>query len=142
MSNIDIGTKYLIIDKLDYETLSKIFYTNVLYETNHIIIKYKNFSREEIDKALEEHSKTLANIYSLSPDTDDLEEYILDYRGKIIDMLAEMSSYDAEDSASVIRETLMLEQIKIDGLKRNIRGFCNQNSKYFNPDARIDVQFI
>lgn len=142
MKNIDIETKYLIIDKLDYKTLAKIFNTDILHETNHVVIKYKKFSTEEIDKALEEHSKTLANICSLNSDDDDSEEYTLNNRGKIIDMLAEMSCYDAKDSVSVIQETLMLEQIKLDGLRKTLVGFCNQHSRYFNPEAKIDIQFI
>ena len=57
MNNIDIKTNYLVIDNLNYETLVKIFSTDVLYETNNIIVKQKKFSTKEIETALAEHTK-------------------------------------------------------------------------------------
>lgn len=84
----EIKTNYLTIDNLSYETLVKIFDTSVIYDTNHIIVRQKKFSTEEIEKALAEHSKTLSHIYAL--DDDDEIEYTLNNRGVVLDLLLDM----------------------------------------------------
>lgn len=144
MRNIDIGTKYLVIDNLNYETLVKIFSTDVLYETNNIIVKQKKFSKEEIEAALAEHTKLLASVWSLNEE-DCPEECTLNNRGEVIDLLAEMldDDYSSEEYTTAIQETLLFKQMQLDGMRRNIYNSANnKRSRYFNPDARIDVKFI
>lgn len=144
MRNIDIGTKYLVIDNLNYETLVKIFSTDVLYETNNIIVRQKKFSTEEIETALAEHTKLLANVWSLNEE-DCPEGCTLNHRGEIIDLLAEMlgDDYSSEEYTTAIQETLLFKQMQLDGMRRNIYNSANnKRSRYFNPDAIIDVQFI
>jgi hypothetical protein len=139
----EIKTNYLTIDNLSYETLVKIFDTSVIYDTNHIIVRQKKFSTEEIEKALAEHSKTLSHIYAL--DDDDEIEYTLNNRGVVLDLLLDMlgDEYDDETCVTAIPETIMLEQMKLDGLRRNIYNSANnKHSRYFNPDARVDIEFI
>lgn len=139
-----INTKYIVIDNLSYEAMSQIFDTSILYNTNHIVVKCKKFTLEEIDVALECHSKMLLNI--ISPNSDDDLEYILDNRGKIIDILIEMSC-DPESSIDCIRFELEMEQAKMDYFGKN---FFDRNGmpiglsspNYFNPIAKIDVEYI
>ena len=51
--------------------------------------------------------------------------------------------YDDETCVTAIPETIMLEQMKLDGLRRNIYNSANnKHSRYFNPDARVDIEFI
>lgn len=144
MNNIDIKTNYLVIDNLNYETLVKIFNTDVLYETNNIIVKQKKFSTKEIEIALAEHTKLLASVWSLNEE-DCPEECTLNNRGEVIDLLAEMlgDDYSSEEYTTAIQETLLFKQMQLDGMRRNIYNSANnKRSRYFNPDAIIDVQFI
>lgn len=144
MNNIDIKTNYLVIDDLKYETLVKIFSTDVLYETNSIVVKQKKFSTEEIETALAEHTKLLANIWSLNEE-ECPEKCTLNYRGEIIDLLAEMlgDDYSSEGYTTAIQETLLFKQMQLDGMRRNIYNSANnKHSRYFNPDAMINIQFI
>ena len=51
--------------------------------------------------------------------------------------------YSSEECTTAIQETLLFKQMQLDGMRRNIYNSANnKRSRYFNPDARIDVKFI
>ena len=112
--------KILVINDLTYETLSKVFSSDILYDTDKIIVKQKMFTDEEVEKALAEHSKYLANVYSLDEDFVPDEKPLND-RGKIIELLSDMLGYDlddVDDMGTAIQETLLFEQMKLYGLRK------------------------
>lgn len=137
--------KTLTINDLSYETLSKVFSSDVLYDTDKIIVKLKMFTNEEVERALAEHSKYLANVYSLDEDFISDEKPLND-RGKIIELLSDMLGYDLDDideMGTAIQETLLFEQMKLYGLRKFV--FSNRfknRQRYFNPEAPIVVEIL
>ena len=137
--------KVLIINDLNYETLSKIFSSDILYDTDRIIVKQKMFTDEEVEKALSEHSRYLANVYSLDDDFVS-DEKPLDDRGKIIELLSDMLGYDLDDiddMGTAIQETLLFEQMKLYGLRKFVfSSKFKSRQRYFNPEAPIVVEIL
>lgn len=124
----------IVIDKLDYETLSKVFEHDYIYETDRIVIKQKKFTHEEMKKALLDFTNTLLEGFGK-------DEY-KNKCGKIIDLLVYMLSCD-EDDPIAIQETLLFEQWWIDGLRNYSTKGCKTGKKrYFNPEAKIETIFI
>lgn len=76
----------LTIDSLDAETLAKIFEREYLYETNRVVVYYKEFSRKKIEKA---YYKLAANIAK--------GKYSSKYDEKVLVLLNEMRGYDKEE---------------------------------------------
>lgn len=132
----------ITIDNLEYETLSGVFSTWYLYETDKVLIKMKNFSVEEIEAAIVKHAKIVEQIYDDSFEIGE-EGIETGNRGKIIDLLEAMLNDDFEKGESDnLRETIMLNQWIVDGLRRHVTGSCKKPKRYFNPEARIDVLYI
>lgn len=137
--------KVLVINDLTYETLSKIFSSDILYDTDKIIVKQKMFTDEEVEGALAEHTQYLANVYSLDDDFVPDEKPLND-RGKIIELLSEMLSYDLNDideMATAIQETLLFEQMKLYGLRKFVfSSKFKSKQRYFNPEAPIVIELL
>lgn len=135
--------KEIIIKDLTRKTLSQLFDASILYDTDRIIIKIKPFSVIEIQKALTTHLEYLLNVYS-----DDFEgdSEPLNDKGKVIDLLSEIQCYelcDIEERHTVIAETLMMEQMRLYGLRELV--FCSDNrmgKRYYNPYAEIAFEIL
>ena len=124
----------ITIDNLEYETLSRVFNHNYIYETDRIIVKQKQFTHEEMKEAL-------SKFISFLSDEFEKEEYKSNC-GKIIDLLVYMLSCD-EDDPIAIQETLLFEQWWVDGLRNYSTKECRtSNKRYFNPEANIKTIFI
>lgn len=135
--------KVIEIHDLTYGTLLKLFESDILYDTDIIFIKFHWFEQKDIDRALTKHLEYLLKVY-----TDKLEEdsEALNNRGKVIDFLMGLPGADEcefDDIASHIQETLMMEQMRIYGLRKLV--FCGDKrmcNRYFNPNAEIAVEEI
>ncbi|MSS11758.1 hypothetical protein FYJ38_24435 [Clostridium sp. WB02_MRS01] len=135
----------ITIDDLEYETLNEIYDGQFIYETDRIIVKQKKFSEQEIEEALMNHTKLLAQVYDNSFDIgeDGIE---MNNRGSIIELLSEMlgDDYDDPDMSTSIQEAIMHRQWQTEGLRR----YCTWNGKedkplrYFNPEAEIEIVYI
>lgn len=124
----------ITIDKLDYETLGKVFEHDYIYETDRIVIKQKKFTHEEMQKALLDFTNMLSAEFE--------KEKYKSKCGKIIDLLVYMICCD-EDDPIAIQETLLFEQWWVDGLRNySTKGFKTGNRRYFNPEAKIETIFI
>ena len=135
--------KTLIINDLSYETLSKVFSSDILYDTDKIVIKLKMFTDEEVEKALAEHTQYLANVYSLDNHFVSDEKSLND-RGRIIELLSDMLGYDLDnidEMGTAIQETLLFEQMKLYGLRKFVFG-NRIRQRYFNPGARIIIELL
>lgn len=135
--------KTLTINDLSYETLSKVFSSDILYDTDKIVIRLKIFSNEEVENALAEHTQYLANVYSLDNNFVSDEKPLND-RGKIIELLSDMLGYDLDDideMGTAIQETLLFEQMKLYGLRKFVFG-NRIRQRYFNPEARIIIELL
>lgn len=137
--------KVIIIEDLTYETLSKVFDNNLLYDTNRIIIKQKVFTNKDVEMALAEHTKCISDVYDLhkqyASDRNSLED-----RGKIIDLLGNMLAYDLSDSSEMgtaIQETLLFKQMQLYGMRKFVYGSKSiVRKRYFNPKAPIVVEIL
>lgn len=131
----------ITIDNLEYETLCKIFEHDYLYETDRIVVKQKKFSEEEIETALAKYTGQLSKAFSVDSDID---EFILNDRGKILDLLINMldETYDGEFSTA-IEDAVMYEQWWIEGFRKHLTWRKdNKPPCYFNPEANIETVFI
>lgn len=135
----------ITINNLEYETLNEIYDGQFIYETDRIIVKQKKFSEQEIELALMNQTKLLAQVYDNSFDIGE-DGVVMNNRGKIIELLSEMlgDDYDDPDMSTSIQETIMHSQWQTEGLRR----YCTWNGKedkplrYFNPEAEIDIVYI
>lgn len=133
--------KILYLFDLTYETLSELFEAGVLYDTNKITIKIKPFTTKEIQEAL---IKQLQYLLEINNENFEGDSDSLNSRGKIIDFLIALPGYDEEDIEDIapfIQETMMMEQMRIYGLRELVFSsdvrMCN---RYFNPNAEIVVE--
>lgn len=137
--------KVIIIGDLTYETLSKVFDNNILYDTNRIIIKQKVFSNEDVERALAEHTKYISDAYDLHKQCASNRNSLED-RGKVIDLLSNMLSYDLSDSSEMgtaIQETLLFRQMQLYGMRKFVYGSANRiRKRYFNPEAPIVIETL
>lgn len=131
------------INDLTYNSLSMIFDSTILYDTDKIVIKIPHFTQRQIEDAL---IQQLQYLLKLQTDEMDGDSESLNDRGKIIDFLIGLQGSDEddfEDIVSHIQETLMMEQMRIYGLRKLV--FCSDKrmgGRYFNPDAEIVVEKI
>ena len=135
----------LLVDNLDYETLCKIYDHSYLYETDRIIIKQKRFTKEEIEAALEKYTGQLEKAFSSDPEIDEKEGFELNHRGEILDLMINMIEDTYDDKfATAIEETVMHEQWLIEGFRKYItwNNKREKETRYFNPDAKIETIFI
>lgn len=134
----------ITIDKLDYETLGKVFEHDYIYETDRIIIKKKCFSFDEIEKAYVKHCNDLAawanGTYIISEEDD----FDTEHRDKVIGLLGSMIDDCETGGLNAIRETIMWEQWWIEGFRKHLtwNGKDKKPSRYFNPEAKIETIFI
>ena len=137
--------KVIIIGDLTYETLSKVFDNNLLYDTNRIIIKQKVFTNEDVEMALDEHTKYISDAYDLHKQCTSNRNSIED-RGKVIDLLSNMLAYDLSDSSEMgtaIQEVLLFRQMQLYGMRKFVYGSESRvRKRYFNPQAPIVVEIL
>lgn len=136
----------ITIDNLEYETLNKIYDDQFIYETDRIVVKQRKFTEQEIEEALMNQTKLLAQVYDNSFDIEE-DGIEMNNRGSIIELLSEMlgDDYDDPDMSTSIQETIMQRQWQTEGLRK----YCMWNGKeedkilrYFNPEAEIDIVYI
>ena len=135
--------KTLKVHDLSYASLSRFFDGEILYETDKTIIHFPCFTQSQIEKEL---IKQLSYLLKLQTDEIEGNSEPLNHRGKIIDFLMDLpcsDENDFEDIISYIQETLMMEQMRIYGLRRfALDGDKRMGGNYFNPNAEIVVEKI
>lgn len=137
--------KVIVIGDLTYETLSKVFDNDILYDTNRIIIKQKMFTIKDVEMALAKHTKYISDVYDLQKQYDS-DRTSLEDRGKVIDLLYNMLAYDLSDSSEMgtaIQETLLFRQMQLYGMRKFIYGSESRiRKRYFNPETPIVVEVL
>lgn len=136
----------ITIDNLEYETLSKVFDHNYIYDTDRIIVRQKKFTYEEIETALEEYTALLAKIFSKDADFGE-DGICLNDRGKVLELLNLMADDDYEkydNTATAIEEAIMYEQWWTEGFRKHLKWNDKDKKplRYFNSEAKIETIFI
>ena len=119
----------LVLDKLDAESLSKIFNQNYLYETNRIVIYLGKFTNEDIETAYKDLAEQLASGECKCPKA----EYALA-------LLNEMQGYDAKEIKEPIGEMITFVQWWVEGLRNHVTKEM-EDRRYFEME-HFKIEFI